>query len=52
VSVALPTGIYWPAHRIATSGRYHDSLHTILTEWGLPDIRLANELLDAFEDAR
>lgn len=38
-------------HRIATSRRYSDSLHTIETEWSVEDVMLANEVLDALEDA-
>lgn len=38
-------------HRIATSRRYTDSLHTILTAWTLADVCDANLVLDALEDA-
>ena len=44
-----PAGIYWPVHRIVMSGKYTDSLHTIETEWGLPDVRRVNDLLDVIE---
>jgi hypothetical protein len=36
---------------VATSGKYTDSLHTILTEWSLMDVQEANAVLDAFDDA-
>lgn len=42
----------WQVHRVATSGRYNDSLHTILTEWGLADLHDANAMLDALDEAR
>lgn len=38
-------------HRVATSRRYTDPLHTILTEWSLADVWTANAVLDAIEDA-
>jgi hypothetical protein len=38
-------------HRIATSRKYSDSLHTILTEWSLAHVWAANDLLDVLEDA-
>lgn len=41
----------WPLHRIATSGRYHDSLHAISTEWSLVDVWQANDVIDALADA-
>lgn len=47
----MPDGIWWPAHRIATSGKYHDSLHTILSEWSYLDVMKVNELLDRWESA-
>ena len=42
----------WPAKRVATSGYYHDSFHTIMTCWSLRDVIDANELIDAYEDAK
>lgn len=36
---------------MATSRRYSDSLHTILTEWSLADVYAANAVIDALEDA-
>jgi hypothetical protein len=51
VKFRVPAGIWWPAHRIAVSGRYHDSLHTIMSEWSLADVVQVNELLDAIEAA-
>lgn len=47
----MPEGIHWPVHRIATSRRYSDSLHTILTEWSIADVYAANDLLDELDDA-
>lgn len=41
----------WMVHRVATSGHYRDSLHTILTEWTLPDVVAANQIIDALADA-
>ena len=38
-------------HRIATSRRYSDPLHTIMTRWSLVDVFEANLVLDALEDA-
>lgn len=51
VEIRLPEGVPWPVHRVATSRRYTDSLHTILTEWSLADVWTANAVLDAIEDA-
>ena len=47
----LPPEVSWPVHRVATSRRYADSLHVILTEWSLADVWDANAVLDALEDA-
>lgn len=41
----------WMVHRVATSGHYRDSLHTILTEWTLADVYAANQVIDALADA-
>jgi hypothetical protein len=38
-------------HRVATAGRYTDSLHTILTEWSLADVYAANAVIDALAAA-
>ncbi len=51
MKIAIPKGVLWPIHRVALSGRYHDSLFTISTEWGLDDLWDAIELLDAIEAA-
>lgn len=51
MTLELPGDIAWPLHRIATSGKYHDSLHVIESEWSLLDLQQANEVLDAYEDA-
>ena len=47
----MPEGLWYPAHRIATSGQYTDSLHTIETEWSYVDVILVNRFLDAREEA-
>lgn len=47
----LPAEIEWALHRVATSGRYHDSLDTIATRWSLADLFDAHDVLDALEDA-
>ena len=38
-------------HRVATAGRYTDTLHTILTEWSLADVYAANAVIDALAAA-
>lgn len=43
--------IPWPVWRVATSGRFGDSLHTILNEWTLAGVYAANGVLDALEEA-
>jgi hypothetical protein len=43
--------IPWVVHRVATAGRYTDSLHTILTEWSLADVYAANAVIDALAAA-
>lgn len=48
----VPAGIPAEVYRVATSGRFNDSLHTIVTEWGLTDVWDANAYLDALEDAQ
>jgi hypothetical protein len=47
----VPPGVLWPLHRVATSGRYHDSLHIISTEWSVADVYDANDLIDALAAA-
>lgn len=42
----------WLVHRVATSRRYNDSLADIMERWGLDDVITANEVLDAYDDAR
>lgn len=42
----------WPVKRVATSGYYHDSFHTIRTCWSLKDVLDANEIIDALDDAK
>lgn len=41
----------WLVHRIAVSRRYSDSLVDIMERWGLEEVVVANEVLDALEDA-
>jgi hypothetical protein len=43
--------IPWPVWRVASSGRFSDSLHTILHEWTLADVYAANQIIDALLDA-
>ncbi len=49
--IEIPPGVQWPLHRVAISGRYNDSLHTISTEWSLADVWDAIELLDVIDAA-
>lgn len=51
MTFTLPGHIPWEIHRIATSGRYTDSLHAILTQWDLGDVLDANDVLDALDSA-
>lgn len=51
VEIHLPEEVPWMVHRIATSRRYCDPLHTIMTRWSLVDVFEANLVLDALEDA-
>ena len=51
VEIHLPEEVPWMVHRIATSRRYSDPLHTIKTRWSLVDVFEANLVLDAVEDA-
>jgi hypothetical protein len=52
VTLTLPAHIPWAVHRIATSRRYNDSLHTILSRWSVADVFDANDVLDALDAAR
>lgn len=52
MTLRLPAHIPWSVHRVATSGRYPDALHMILSEWSWADVMDAIAVLDAFEDAR
>lgn len=47
----VPPDVFWPAHRVATSRRYTDPLHTILTAWSLDQVYDACDVLDAIEGA-
>ena len=48
---AAVSDIPWPVWRVAFSGRFSDSLHTILHEWTLADVYAANQIIDALLDA-
>lgn len=50
--LTIPGHIPWPVHRVATSGYYHDALSDIMTRWSLSDVMDANEVIDAYEDAK
>lgn len=51
ITFELSDEIEWALHRVAVSGRYHDSLDTIATRWSLRDLYDALDVLDALEDA-
>ena len=51
VPAAALTEIPWPVWRVATSGRFGDSLHTILNEWTLAQVYAANQVIDALSVA-
>lgn len=44
---AALTEIPWPVWRVATSGRFGDSLHTIMEEWTLAQVYAASQVIDA-----
>ena len=46
---ALPSTVCWFTHRIASSGRYSDSLEAIEERWSLDDALDAHAVLDAVE---
>lgn len=48
---AAVSDIPWPVWRVASSGRFGDSLHTILTAWTLDEVYAANQIIDALLDA-
>jgi hypothetical protein len=48
----VPGHLCWPVHRVATSGHYHDSRHTIETRWSLWNLVEAFEVCDAIDTAR
>lgn len=48
--MAIPDGIDWDIHRIATSGRYAEQLTTIQTQWSLDDLYEAHEVLDMYDE--
>lgn len=52
MTVTLPARIPWPLHRVATSGYYHDGLHTIATRWTLAEVVDAWEVCDALDGAK
>lgn len=39
----------WPLHRVATSGRYHDPLHVIETEWSVRDLLVALDVIEELD---
>lgn len=55
VQVSVPAWacetIPWVVHRVATAGRYTDSLQTILDDWSLADVYAANAVIDALAAA-
>lgn len=51
MTLKLPATVCWPIHRVATSGKYQDSLREIEMEWSLTDLWDANAVLDAMTDA-
>lgn len=51
VPPAAVADIPWPVWRVASSGRFGDSLHTILNEWTLTNVYEANQIIDALLDA-
>lgn len=52
MTITVPGHLFWPAHRVATSGHYHDTLEAILTRWSLADLVDAVAVCDALDDAR
>lgn len=50
--VAIPAGVPWALHRVATSGYYPDGLHAIATRWTLAMLIDAWALCDAYDAAR
>lgn len=52
MTITVPGHLLWPAHRVATSGHYHDTLEAILTRWSLADLVDAVAVCDALDDAR
>ena len=52
MTIEVPGHLLWPAHRVATSGHYNDSLETIMDRWSLADLVDAWDLCEAFDVAR
>lgn len=50
--MVVPGWIFWPAHRVATSGLYPDGLAAIENRWTLEMVVDACEVCDAIDDAR
>ena len=48
----IPGGIFYPPHRVAMSGYYHDTLEAIEDRWSLARLVEAHLLCDAFDAAR
>lgn len=51
MTIAVPGHLLWPAHRVATSGYYHDSLEAIMDRWSLADLVDACDVCDALDGA-
>jgi len=52
VIIEVPGHLLWPAHRVATSGHYTDSLETIMDRWSLADLADAWDVCEALDAAR
>lgn len=52
MTLEVPGHLPWPVHRVATSGYYRDSFVEIMTQWSLADVINANDVIDAYEDAK
>lgn len=52
MTIVIPGHVPWVVHRVAVSGHYHDSLHTILTQWSLADLVDAHVICDELDRAQ
>lgn len=52
MTIEVPGHLFYPAHRVAVSGYYHDSLEAILTRWSFQDLVDAHIHCDALDEAR